>query len=107
MDQLGDDVKEIGLQDFLDIDKAQWKNIINICKGNKLEIPVPRTPDPRHQTKAIDDSYEHFFKKKNTRGKLIMPCGTGKTLTAFWIAEKIKIKNNYVSVPSIALIKQT
>ncbi len=107
VDQLGDDVKEIGLQDFLDIDKAQWKNIINICNGNKLEVPKERTPNPKHQTKAIDDSYDHFVKKKNKRGKLIMPCGTGKTLTAFWIAEKLKSKTIIVSVPSIALVKQT
>ena len=107
VEQLGDDVKEIGLQDFLDIDKAQWKNIINICNGNKLEAPKQRTPNPKHQKKAIDDSYDHFVKKKNKRGKLIMPCGTGKTLTAFWIAEKLKSKTIIVSVPSIALVKQT
>ena len=30
---------------------------------------------------------EIFHKNKESRGKLIMPCATGKSLTAFWIAE--------------------
>ena len=30
-----------------------------------------------------------------------MPCGTGKSLTAFWIAEKMKSKSILVAVPSL------
>ena len=36
-----------------------------------------------------------------------MPCGTGKSLTAFWIAEKMKSKSILVAVPSLALLQQT
>ena len=36
-----------------------------------------------------------------------MPCGTGKSLAAFWIAEKFKSKNIIIAVPSLALIRQT
>ena len=36
-----------------------------------------------------------------------MPCGTGKSLTAFWIAEKLNVKSVIVAVPSIALLQQT
>ena len=36
-----------------------------------------------------------------------MPCGTGKSLAAFWIAEKLKSKNILIAVPSLALIRQT
>ena len=36
-----------------------------------------------------------------------MPCGTGKSLTAFWIAEKMKPKSILIAVPSLALLQQT
>jgi hypothetical protein len=36
-----------------------------------------------------------------------MPCGTGKSLTAFWIAEKLAAKTIVIAVPSLALVPQT
>jgi superfamily II DNA or RNA helicase len=36
-----------------------------------------------------------------------MPCGTGKSLTAYWIAEALKAKTIVVAVPSLALIRQS
>ena len=44
---------------------------------------------------------------RQSRGKLIMPCGTGKSLTAFWIAEALKAKTIIVAVPSLALVRQS
>jgi superfamily II DNA or RNA helicase len=60
-----------------------------------------------HQTVAIDRATTFFRKRSNTRGKLIMPCGTGKSLTAYWIANDLGSKNIFVVVPSLMLIKQT
>ena len=36
-----------------------------------------------------------------------MPCGTGKSLTGFWVAQKFDAKLIVVAVPSLALVKQT
>jgi predicted helicase len=36
-----------------------------------------------------------------------MPCGTGKSLTAFWIADALKAKSILVAVPTLALIRQS
>ena len=36
-----------------------------------------------------------------------MPCGTGKSLTAYWIAEALKAKLILVAVPSLALVRQS
>ena len=36
-----------------------------------------------------------------------MPCGTGKSLTAFWIAKKMRPKSILIAVPSLALLQQT
>ena len=58
-----------------------------------------------HQKLAIKSTLEYF--KKNDRGKIIMPCGTGKSLTAFWIAKDMRAKLILISVPSLALLQQT
>jgi predicted helicase len=41
------------------------------------------------------------------RGQLIMACGTGKTLTALFIAERLESKRTLVLLPSLSLLKQT
>ena len=60
-----------------------------------------------HQKKAIKNALDHFIQDKNRRGKMIMPCGTGKSLTGFWIAQEFDAKLIVVAVPSLALVKQT
>lgn len=71
------------------------------------DIPIPRlTPRP-HQQRAIDKAKVYFANPPNTRGKLIMPCGTGKTLTAFWISEALRARTIILAVPSLSLIQQT
>jgi len=60
-----------------------------------------------HQRRAIRNSYKHYVGEGAQRGKMIMPCGTGKSLAAFWIAEKLEAKRILVAVPSLALIRQT
>lgn len=97
---------EIGLQHWLAIAPKQWEKIIAICKGNKLQEPEKRQPR-KHQKVAIKKVKEHFTDKKVSRGKLIMPCGTGKSLTAFWMAQELKAKTIVVAVPSLALVKQS
>ena len=60
-----------------------------------------------HQQKALDDVMNGL--QNYDRGKMIMACGTGKTLTALHIAEKqvgIRGITLYV-VPSISLILQS
>ncbi|ABK77641.1 helicase [Cenarchaeum symbiosum A] len=59
-----------------------------------------------HQLGAMDNVMDGF--KRSNRGKMIMACGTGKTLTSLRIAEKI-VGNGYALylVPSISLIRQT
>lgn len=44
---------------------------------------------------------------KHDRGKLIAACGTGKTLVALWVTQKLGSKEILFVAPSLALIKQT
>ena len=36
-----------------------------------------------------------------------MPCASGKSLTAYWIADKLEARRIVIAVPSLALIRQT
>ena len=80
-----------------------FKLIQSKLKG-KIIKPKKLSPRP-HQVTAIKKTLEHF--KSNDRGKMIMPCGTGKSLTAFWIAKQMKAKTVLIAVPSLALLQQT
>lgn len=66
----------------------------------------PLKPRP-HQQQAIRNAVKHFVTQKNSRGKLIFPCGAGKSLAGYWIANELKAKSLVVAVPSLALVKQT
>lgn len=66
----------------------------------------PLRPRP-HQKPAVKDAHEHFVIQKAKRGKLIMPCGSGKSLTSYWIAETLGSRRIVIAVPSLALIRQT
>jgi superfamily II DNA or RNA helicase len=67
--------------------------------------PLPRKSPRPHQTSAVRDVIRGF--RNQERGQLIMACGTGKTLTALWIAEKLASRRTLVLVPSLSLISQT
>ena len=70
-------------------------------KGNKKKI----NKDRPYQQQAIKKVVEGF--KLHDRGKLIMACGTGKTLVTLWIKEKLKPKTTLVLLPSLNLLSQT
>lgn len=68
--------------------------------------PPPKPATPRdYQREAIRNVVLGF--KSADRGQLIMACGTGKTLTARFIAEKLESQRTLVLVPSLSLLKQT
>ena len=52
--------------------------------------PKPRKISKPHQEEAIRNVLKGFQTSK--RGKLILACGTGKTLTSLWIHEKLRSK---------------
>ena len=72
----------------------------------RLRVRKPRTLYP-HQERAFKDVMERL--ETADRGKLIMACGTGKTMTALKIAEKYAGVGKTVLylVPSISLVNQT
>ncbi len=73
---------------------------------DELNAPAQPFASPRpHQERAITDVVSGL--SNNSRGQLIMACGTGKTLTALWVKEALKPKQTLVLVPSLNLLAQT
>ena len=71
--------------------------------GGTTSKPQRWKPQP-HQKVAIKNVVTGF--KKHDRGRLIMACGTGKTLTGLWISEALESRRTLLLVPSISLVQQ-
>lgn len=68
--------------------------------------PVPYEPR-EHQMRALDNCNSYFEDVENSRGKIIHPCGSGKSLTGYWISQSLNAKTILIAVPSLALVRQT
>lgn len=89
-----------------------WQNLAastyELLGQDKVEHVELEPFEPRpHQSKAIANALSYFENAENTRGKLIMPCGAGKSLTSYWITQALEAKTTIIAVPSLALLKQT
>lgn len=97
-------VVRLGLYDLIEA-PVDWGKLDNGIHGKQSRIG-DRDLKP-HQKEALNKTHEHF--KTQSRGKLIMACGTGKTFNSLRIAEKETDGKGLVLflVPSIALLGQT
>ncbi len=101
----GIDIDEITEEDFI-YSQIDWEKFDPTKTQD--ELPLCDKKKPRsHQTEAINATKEYFSSPKNTRGKLIMACGTGKTYTSLKIMEALDPKITLFLAPSIALLSQT
>jgi len=87
----------------LDEDFFSW--LYEFTKNDTYSRKPKRFSPYPHQEKMIKDVIEGF--EKSDRGKLLAACGTGKTLAALWIKEKLKSQFTLFVTPNLALIKQT
>jgi predicted helicase len=95
---------EIGLDAFRQVD---WALIQRTILENAPARPNRSTPTGRFawQQTVIQNAVEHF--RANARGRAQLPCGTGKSLIAYFIADAMKAQTMIVAVPSLNLLKQT
>jgi predicted helicase len=84
---------------------VDWDKLENGVHGDKARKEKKKIFP--HVLEVTDKVVDYF--KDNERGRLIMACGTGKTMTALKIAEKQTNHKGQILflVPSIALIGQT
>ena len=91
------------------------KNMDTVEKNNKTPnnlINYPRNTNKSiitkeilpYQKQCIDMSLDHY--KNNNRGYIEMMCGTGKTLTSYWIDKHMNNKSTIIFVPSLYLLSQ-
>lgn len=76
---------------------------LNSPRAAKKSVPTTLRP---YQEKVVKDAVNHF-QAGGTRGKVIMACGTGKTITAQRITEALEPDRVLVLFPSLMLLKQT
>ncbi|GAA8077443.1 hypothetical protein Kazakh3172_03700 [Helicobacter pylori] len=102
---MGIDIDEITEEDFI-YSRIDWEKFDPTKTQDELPLCDKKKPRP-HQMEAIKATKEYFSSPKNTRGKLIMACGTGKTYTSLKIMEALEPKITLFLAPSIALLSQT
>ena len=100
-------VTRLSLRD-LEMSSIDWSVY---ARDNKVELK-PGKQLRKHQIealKSVEKKFRQEGSEKTDRGKLLMACGTGKTLTSLRIAERLVGKSGCVLylVPSLALMSQT
>ncbi|MCI5197106.1 MAG: helicase, partial [Candidatus Electrothrix sp. AW5] len=97
-------VTRINLHDLVEA-PVDWERLDKGISGEQARL-CQRDLMP-HQREALEAAETYF--KGNSRGRLIMACGTGKTFTSLRIAENETSGKGPVLflVPSIALLGQT
>lgn len=99
-------VTRINLFDLIEA-PVDWEKLEQGIHGESSRLPR-KTLFP-HQREALEKAHAYFQNAERDRGKLIMACGTGKTLNALRIAEHETQGQGIILflVPSIALLGQT
>ncbi len=85
----------------LDAAEVDWPTSPSNLRPTRLLRKRPRP----HQRQAMNAVVKGF--DRADRGQLIMASGTGKTLTALFIREKLATRRTLVLVPSLSLLAQT
>ena len=97
-------VVEVGLNHWLEISDELWNIIREKCYNKNIKLK-PRSPLP-HQKVTLKNIKQYFNDQAFGKGRVIMPCGTGKSLIAFWAARDLKASSVVLAVPSLYLINQ-
>ena len=97
------DVGHLGLT-HLEAAEIDWPASPSDLRARRLP---PKEPKGQwaYQGEAMNKVVKGF--QQADRGKLIMACGTGKTLVALFIREKLAAERTLVLMPSLQLMKQT
>ncbi len=82
-------------------DKNFWDRCKYFLKYKKTKPIVKKIPH-NYQNHIIDLAQKYYI--NNKFGRLYAPCGTGKTLMAYWINQELKSKNTFIAVPSLYLL---
>ena len=103
----GFDFHHVLINRWSNLDPEFWGRVRERARGEEATPLEPYEPRDYQRT-AIEEAERHFAQEGARKGKLIMPCGTGKSLMGYWIAtQALQGKAILVVVPSLDLLKQT
>ena len=91
----GSDLDRLTADDFRVIEA--WLSGATITQKRKSPLP--------HQTVVISDIIATL--QRGPRATALMACGSGKTLVALWVAERLDARTVLILLPSLALVRQT
>jgi len=99
-------ISEVGLREFEGLDEDRWAAIRAAVgkSGHSVVTHKPRKPRP-HQKVAVAAIAAHL--QNHDRGRVLMACGSGKSLVGFWVQAAMGAKQVVVAVPSLSLLNQT
>jgi len=99
-------VSEIGLREFEGLDEAAWAaiRVAATSSRHRAVTHTPRQPRP-HQEAAVAAVTAHL--QTHDRGRVLMACGSGKSLVGFWVQAAMGARQVVVAVPSLSLLNQT
>ncbi len=92
-------------QSWKNLQKDEFSKIKKFILSKKIEFKSIKKA--QHQIEALNKISKHFNIAKKSKGKLILPCGTGKSLIGYWATQKLNSNKIIVLIPSLALVKQT
>jgi len=92
------------LRDRLDKIPPEFFDRLRTLLAERRVTPAARKVPHRTQMEALREADRYY--RDNPKGQLILPCGTGKTLAALWITERLPGNRVLVMLPSIALVAQ-
>lgn len=92
------------IKDLLELDADFFHSLYEYLHNNKKVLYIKKKP--LDYQKTIINTVSSYF-SDNNRGKIVLPCGTGKTLISLWIRESLDTKLTLFLVPSLNLIRQT
>ncbi len=95
---------QILVNEFEVLDNSFFEELYQLTNFQIIRKNIFKNPFV-FQNEIITDVIKGF--ENSDKGKLIAACGTGKTLVALWITEKMKTTSVLFLAPSLALIKQT
>lgn len=99
-------ISEVGLREFEGLEEDGWAAIRAAVgkSGHSVVTHKPRKPR-HHQDTAVAAITAHL--KAHDRGRVLMACGSGKSLVGFWVQAAMGAKQVVVAVPSLSLLNQT
>ena len=81
-------------------------NFFKAIRNKNITVQYDKKKPLPYQRKCIHNAYENYVVDGNNRSYIEMACGSGKTLTSYWIDRDLYYRRTVIFVPSLYLLSQ-